>query len=76
MNDNIEGVYETKMPLLFRAILELGCLVRPRAKIIPKSEQALGRTYKIQELEVKSLGGESSYLPSSTYEKIFILHSS
>jgi hypothetical protein len=39
------------MPLIFKAVMELGCLVRPRT--IPKNEQALGRTYKISELEVK-----------------------
>jgi hypothetical protein len=38
MNHNVEGVYETKVPLMFRAILELGCLVRPKAKMIPKNE--------------------------------------
>jgi DNA polymerase epsilon subunit 1 len=75
-NQNIEGVYETKLPLLFRAVMDLGCLIKPRANQIPKHEQALGRVYKMNELEVKThlpSGGE--YLPSTTYEKIFIVHS-
>jgi hypothetical protein len=55
MNNNVEGVYETKLPLLFKAILELGCLVKPRSRMIPRTEQALGRTYKVSELEVKSV---------------------
>jgi DNA polymerase epsilon subunit 1 len=51
LSHTVEGVYETKMPLIFKAVMELGCLVRPRS--IPRTEQALGRTYKISELEVK-----------------------
>ena len=38
MNQNVEGIYETKVSLMFRALLELGCLVRPKAKFIPRSE--------------------------------------
>jgi DNA polymerase epsilon subunit 1 len=38
MNPTVEGIYETKVPLMFRAILELGCLVRPKAKMIPRNE--------------------------------------
>lgn len=54
MNHNVEGVYETKVPILFRALLEIGCIVKPRSGMIPKNEQALGRTYKISELEIKN----------------------
>jgi DNA polymerase epsilon subunit 1 len=54
LNYNVEGVYETKMPLLFRAVMDLGCLVKPNYQAIPRSEQALGRTYKLSELDVKS----------------------
>ena len=54
LNHNVDGVYETKMPLLFRAVMELGCLVKPKSSEIPRSEQALGRVYKVGELEVKA----------------------
>lgn len=82
LNHNVEGVYETKLPLIFRAIMDLGCLVKPRTAVIPRNEQALGHIYKIHELEVRaahqvnSTGGESAYMPSSSYEKISLLHSS
>lgn len=36
LNHSVEGVYETKVPLLFRAVMELGCLVKPRASLIPR----------------------------------------
>ena len=51
MNHNVEGIYETKVPPRFRALMDLGAIVRPRAKLINRREQALGRTYKISELE-------------------------
>ena len=80
LSHSVEGVYETKMPLLFRAVMELGCLVRPKVGVIPRTEQALGRIYKINELEVRAanqLGGiESAYMPSAAYERICLLHSS
>ena len=74
-SSTVEGVYETKTPLLFRAITELGCMVKPKGGVIPRNEQALGRTYKVHELEVKS-SGDQGYLPSTAYEKLYLLHSS
>lgn len=71
----VEGVYETKMPLLFKAIMELGCLVKPRSQVINKKEQALGRVYKVNELEVKNMDA-GSYLPSTAFEKIYLFHAS
>ena len=69
----VEGVYETKLPLLFKAIMEIGCIVKPRQQLINKKEQALGRVYKVNELEVKNMEA-GSYLPSSAFEKIYIFH--
>ena len=53
MSPTIEGVYQMKTPLLFKALLEMGCMVSPKHLTINKNEQALGRTYRISELEVK-----------------------
>ena len=71
----VEGVYETKMPLLFKAIMELGCLVKPRLQAIDRKEQALGRLYKVNELEVRNFDA-GSYLPSSAFDRIYLLHAS
>jgi DNA polymerase epsilon subunit 1 len=38
LNHTVEGVYETKMPLLFRALMDLGCMVKPRYSVIPRTE--------------------------------------
>lgn len=29
LDNNVEGVYETKVPLQFRALLQLGAMVKP-----------------------------------------------
>jgi DNA polymerase epsilon subunit 1 len=56
LNPDVEGVYETKMPLKFRAINELGCMLKPRQGRIPAAGggRALARTYCLNELEGKS----------------------
>ena len=56
-NSNVEGIYETKVPPKFRSLIELGAIVKPKKKLIPKNEQALGRLYKISELENKPPAG-------------------
>lgn len=38
LSSSVEGIYETQMPLAFRAINELGCLIRPRKQLIPRNE--------------------------------------
>ena len=73
LTSDIEGIYETKMPLTFRAINDLGCLVKPRQHKIPRTEQALGRTYSLPELETKYNQNES-YLPTGSYDKLYLLH--
>ena len=42
------------MPLQFRAIYELGCLVRPKKNSIPVGDSAKGRIYSLNELEVRN----------------------
>jgi len=58
MSNDTEGIYETKVPPKFRALMEMGSIVRPRRGMIPKNEHALGRVYKISELENKPFVAE------------------
>jgi hypothetical protein len=75
LNNNIEGIYETKMPLKFRAVTDLGCVIRPRKNVIPNNEQAQGRTYSMNELEIlKPNQLEQPYLSSDSYEKMYLFH--
>ena len=64
------------MPLKFRAIFELGCVIRPRKNKIPSNEQAQGRVYSIPELEIIKQNQliENPYMQSGTYEKIYLIH--
>lgn len=75
LNNDVEGVYETKMPLQFRALFELGCLVKPKKNMIPVGDSAKGRIYSINELEVKNnMLSEQPYLRSGSFKKIMLLH--
>lgn len=75
LNSNIEGIYETKMPLKFRAIYELGCLVRPRKSSVPVGESARGRVYNVNELEAtNSMQSQAPYLQSGTFRQIKLFH--
>lgn len=62
------------MPLKFKAMNEMGCVIKPRANIIPKNEQALGRIYSLEELEVKSSMAQNPYLPTGSFEKLYLIH--
>ena len=71
LNNSIEGVYETKMPPQFRAISDLGCLVRPKKNSIPVGESAKGRIYSLSELEVRNnMQVEQPYLSSGSFKKV------
>ena len=50
LHNNIEGVYETKVPPNFRALLELGSVLKPRKNMISQRDQVLGRKYNFREL--------------------------
>jgi len=52
LNSNIEGIYETKMPIKFRAICELSCQMRPKKNKISIGELAKSRIYSLNELEI------------------------
>ena len=77
LSHEIEGLYETKVPPKFRALMMLGNTVKPNKAKLPRNEQALGRTYKLDELDiVKGSQLTEEYLPTESYQRIFLLHSS
>ena len=49
-NTEIDGVYETQIPLDYRVILDLGNWVKPKSHMIDKSQSALNRIYTLKEL--------------------------
>lgn len=63
------------MPAKFRALIELSSIVQPKKNMIPRSEQALGRTYYVKELENKpSSGDQNPYLPEDCLKIIYLRH--
>ena len=54
----------------------LGNVVKPNKNMLPRNEQALGRTYKLNELEIISgMKQNEIYLPPDSFQRIFLLHS-
>lgn len=55
---NIEGIYETKIPIEIKAILALGCVIRPKAEKLDRIAQSAsaisGHVFSVDELEVKA----------------------
>lgn len=53
----IEGIYETQVPLEFRVLLTLGCVctVDPRAA---RSMREVSDTFNMDQLEFKSIGAQ------------------
>ena len=72
LSDKIEGIYETKVPPKFRALIELGNQIKPIKGKIPRQEQAYGRTYKLSELQINN---SEIYLDSDSFQRIYLLHS-
>ena len=66
LNSNIEGIYETKMPIKFRAVCELSCQMRPIKNKIPIGDLAKSRIYSINELEI--IHNDSPYLAKGSFK--------
>ncbi|KAJ1554975.1 DNA polymerase epsilon catalytic subunit [Nowakowskiella sp. JEL0078] len=77
----IEGVYETKTPLLFRAITHLGCLLevnRQRRAVGPRLDDGF-HLFDLNKVDSHSGGTQHPYLSQERIQKlnsIFVYHSS
>ena len=50
-------------------------MVKPNQKLIPKTEQALGRIYSLRELTgLSSADQEANYMPKEVYDKVLFFH--
>ena len=75
LNPNIEGVYGTKITPLFKALVNLGAIVKPIKSKIPSNQQALGRKYGLNELENRPSGpSDIQYMPEEAHERIYLSH--
>jgi hypothetical protein len=73
MNQNTEGIYETKVPIKFKALVELCTIVKPFKNVIKQGQQAISRVCKLSELENIHL--HTQYMPSTLYSRIYLGHS-
>lgn len=70
---DVEGIYETQVPLDFRAIIKLGCVCKVHRNV---AKALCGRdieSFNLDQLEFKSLAG-NSYLEAANLKQIFFYH--
>uniref|UniRef100_A0A4W3JDP1 DNA polymerase epsilon catalytic subunit n=1 Tax=Callorhinchus milii TaxID=7868 RepID=A0A4W3JDP1_CALMI len=70
---DIEGVYETQVPLLYRALVQLGCVCMVSRQL---SRHLIGRekdTFDLEQLEMRSLA-QFSYLEPGSVRHIYLYH--
>ena len=70
---NVEGVYESQVPLWFRAVTQLGCVTKVAKTASAAVSGGPNRTYKMGELEHINVT-QHPYLESSTsiYKRIYL----
>ncbi|KAJ1350133.1 hypothetical protein KIN20_005854 [Parelaphostrongylus tenuis] len=61
----VEGIYESQVPLMFRAVCQIGCLCRPVAP-------PLGGVYSLETLKMIPLSSGQSYLPKDFLRVVFV----
>ncbi|KAB0803610.1 hypothetical protein PPYR_00580 [Photinus pyralis] len=66
-NSNVEGVYETQVPLIFRAFVQLGCVCR----VTSKSPNMDSDTFSLSDLEMTSIS-KQPYLPKDSLKHLFL----
>lgn len=73
----VEGVYETKTPLSFRAILRLGCIANVSKSTSIEGREGLSAStaFKLKDLKFINVSNQKYLEPeSASYKKIFIYH--
>lgn len=70
---NIEGVYETQVPLLFRALVQLGCVCVVNKQLTRHLSGWEAETFALEHLEMRSLA-QFSYLEPGSIRHIYLYH--
>ncbi|XP_074410293.1 DNA polymerase epsilon catalytic subunit A isoform X1 [Zonotrichia albicollis] len=71
---DIEGVYETQVPLLFRAVIHLGCVCMVSRQLVRHLAGREAETFNIEHLEMRSLA-QFTYLEPGSIRHIYLYHS-
>lgn len=72
---DIEGVYETQVPLLLRAVVQLGCVCMVNKAMVRHYSGRETDTFELDCLEMKSLA-QYSYLEPGSIRHIYLYHNS
>uniref|UniRef100_A0A8C3L7G5 DNA polymerase epsilon catalytic subunit n=1 Tax=Chrysolophus pictus TaxID=9089 RepID=A0A8C3L7G5_CHRPC len=72
---DIEGVYETQVPLLLRALIQLGCVCMVSRQLVRHLTGREADTFDIEHLEMRSLA-QFPYLEPGSIRHIYLYHSS
>ncbi|XP_029426854.1 DNA polymerase epsilon catalytic subunit A isoform X2 [Rhinatrema bivittatum] len=72
---DIEGVYETQVPLLMRALIQLGCVCMVNKQLVRHLMGREAETFDLDQLEMKSLA-QFSYLEPGSIRHIYLYHNS
>uniref|UniRef100_A0A6Q2YZ91 DNA polymerase epsilon catalytic subunit n=1 Tax=Esox lucius TaxID=8010 RepID=A0A6Q2YZ91_ESOLU len=70
---DIEGVYETQVPLLFRALVQLGCVCMVNKQVVRALGGREAEAYDLEHLEMRSLA-QFSYLEPGSVRHIYLYH--
>ncbi|NP_035262.2 DNA polymerase epsilon catalytic subunit A [Mus musculus] len=70
---DIEGVYETQVPLLFRALVQLGCVCVVNKQLTRHLSGWEAETFALEHLEMRSLA-QFSYLEPGSIRHIYLYH--
>ncbi|XP_067406281.1 DNA polymerase epsilon catalytic subunit A [Emydura macquarii macquarii] len=72
---DIEGVYETQVPLLLRALIHLGCVCMVSRQLVRHLTGREAETFALEHLEMCSLA-QFSYLEPGSIRHIYLYHNS
>ncbi|GAA6086212.1 DNA polymerase epsilon catalytic subunit A [Tachysurus ichikawai] len=70
---DVEGVYETQVPLLFRALVQLGCLCMVNKQVVRALAGREADTFELEHLDMRSLA-QFSYLEPGSVRHIYLYH--
>nr|XP_033811806.1 DNA polymerase epsilon catalytic subunit A [Geotrypetes seraphini] len=72
---DIEGVYETQVPLMLRSLVQLGCVCMVNKQLVRHLMGREAETFDLEHLEMKSLA-QFSYLEPGSIRHIYFYHNS
>ncbi|XP_066545416.1 DNA polymerase epsilon catalytic subunit A [Amia ocellicauda] len=72
---DIEGVYETQVPLLFRALVQIGCVCMVNKQLARDLAGREADSFELDHLEMRSLA-QFSYLEPGSVRHIYLYHHS